>query len=297
LWDVRHCCRLSAKHKKESTPHPSFNLRAYQVFIQCNLNNLTFLRQIMAGARLLVGNWKMNLGLSKAQELATQFLPLSKNLKRSEIWFTPPFTSIGVVAQAIKGSSVRLGAQNVHWAENGAFTGEVSVGMLRECGCSYALTGHSERRHVFGETSELVAKRTLGALKTGFTVILCIGEKLEEREQGRTLDVIKAQLAPVLKELTPDLSHNLVLAYEPVWAIGTGKVASVNDIEETHRGIVAHWEKSTSGGCPPILYGGSVDPDNVGAILKIDAVGGCLIGGASIHVEKFPKIVTIAEQA
>ena len=245
---------------------------------------------------LLVGNWKMNLGAAKARELAAHFLPLSRSLKRSQIWFTPPFASLGAVAEVIKGSNARLGAQNVHWAESGAFTGEVSVGMLRECGCSYAITGHSERRHVFGETSELVAKRTIGALKTGFTIILCIGEKLEERTQGRTLDVIKEQLAPVLRELSPELAKNLVLAYEPVWAIGTGKVASIQDIAETHQGIIEHWQKSTGDACPAILYGGSVDQDNAAAILKLEEVAGCLIGGASIHTEKFPKIVAISEQ-
>ncbi len=250
----------------------------------------------MAQKHILVGNWKMNLGPAKAMEMAAHFLPLAKNLQKSEIWVTPPFTSIAAVTDVLKGSKIRVGAQNVHWAESGAFTGEVSVAMLRECGCSYAITGHSERRHVFGETSELVAKRTLGALKSGLCVILCVGEKLDERENGATLEVIKAQLAPVLKELTPELAKNLVLAYEPVWAIGTGKVAAIKDIEETHQGIIGHWQKSCAAPCPPILYGGSVDPDNATAILKVQGVGGCLIGGASIHPEKFPKLVAIAEQ-
>lgn len=250
----------------------------------------------MSNKKLLVGNWKMNLGPSRAKELAATFLPLTRTLTRCEVWFTPPFTSINAVAEVVRNSAVRLGAQNVHWTESGAFTGEVSVSMLRECGCSYAITGHSERRHVFAETSGLVAQRTLGALALNFDVILCVGEKLTDRESGKTLEVIKDQLAPVLKDLTPSLASHLILAYEPVWAIGTGKVASIQDIEQTHRGIIDHWKQSSTTPCPPILYGGSVDQDNVGAILKVEGVGGCLIGGASIHPEKFPKIVAIAEK-
>ncbi len=250
----------------------------------------------MTTKKLLVGNWKMNLGIAKSQELLAKLAPSFRGLKKSEVWVAPSYTSLDAVAETLQGTGVRVGAQNVHWQESGAFTGELSVGMLKEVGCTFALTGHSERRHGLLETSEIVAKRTLAPLKSGFTIILCIGEVLAEREKGETMSVLKSQLAPVLKEITPDMAKNLVLAYEPVWAIGTGKVASVAEIKETSDAILAHWKSTLGYECPPLLYGGSVDNTNAGEILSVASVGGCLIGGASIHPEKFPAIISSAEK-
>ena len=246
----------------------------------------------MTQKKLLVGNWKMNLGIAKSQELIAKLSPSFAGLKKSEVWVAPSYTSLAAVSDAVRARGVRVGAQNVHWQESGAFTGELSVSMLKEVGCSFALTGHSERRHGLGESSELVAKRTLTPLKAGFTIILCIGEVLAEREKGETMSVLKSQLAPVLKEITPEMAKNLVLAYE----IGTGKVASVAEIKETSDAILEHWRTTLGYECPPLLYGGSVDNTNAGEILSVASVGGCLIGGASIHTEKFPAIISSAEK-
>ena len=245
---------------------------------------------------LLVGNWKMNLGPEAARGLAQKVRALATNLVHTEVWVTPPMVSLPAVAQELHGSAVKLGAQNVHWAAQGAFTGEVSVPMLRELSCSYALTGHSERRMHFAESADLVAKRTLGALKSGITVVFCVGETLAERERGDTKQVLRAQLAPLFTaEFTPEISPNLVLAYEPVWAIGTGKVATPDQIAETTGELFELWKQLTSHPLPPLLYGGSVDPTNCEAILNVDGVCGCLIGGASIVPEKLQAMIQISE--
>lgn len=167
--------------------------------------------------------------------------------------------------------------------------------MLREAGCSFCLTGHSERRHILGESNDLVVKRTLGVVAAGFTVIFCIGEKLDERESGRTNQVLESQLIPVLSALNPQQTGLIVLAYEPVWAIGTGKVASIKEIQETHAFIHDFWNSRIPGTCPPILYGGSVAPDNFGEIVRVPLVGGALVGGASLVFAKFKALIDIAE--
>ena len=249
----------------------------------------------MATKHLLVGNWKMNLGVRASKDFLLSIAPSLGSLKYSEVWLTPSSVALPAIGELATGLAVRVGAQNVHWKESGAFTGELSVAMLREVGCSFALTGHSERRHLFGESSALVAQRTLGALNQGFTAIHCIGETLTERTANETREVFKSQLSPLVDNLTAQNVSHLVLAYEPVWAIGTGKVASLNEIQEASNIIEELWRELFPISMPPLLYGGSVDPDNVGGILSSPGINGCLIGGASIHKEKFPAIIRCAE--
>ena len=249
----------------------------------------------MTGNRILAGNWKMNLVQKDAAELASKLAAASRELHSTEIWVAPAFTSLAAVAGELKNSNVRWGSQNVHWENHGAFTGEVSIPMLKEFGCTFCIVGHSERRHVFGESNDLVAKRTLGVLKSDLTAILCVGEKLDEREGGQTNKVLEEQLRPILKEISAVQAKQIVIAYEPVWAIGTGKVATVKEIKEAHAFIHEFWSANLSGACPPILYGGSVAPDNFGEIVNVPLVGGALVGGASLNFQKFSELIKISE--
>ncbi len=245
--------------------------------------------------RLVVGNWKMNLLSEEAGSLAQKLLPLASSLKKSEAWIAPTFVSLPAVSKFTRGSKLCVGAQNVHWEKNGAFTGEVSAQMLSEFGASFALVGHSERRHVFLESDELVAKRAEVAKSSTLKIIFCVGETLKEREMGATHSVLQRQLKPLLTSFASADTGRLVLAYEPVWAIGTGKVAGAQEIEDAHHAIKVFWESNSNNPCPPILYGGSVTSENFGSILEISLVSGGLVGGASLSFEKFEKLLAIAE--
>jgi triosephosphate isomerase len=238
----------------------------------------------------------MNLGAAKSRELAETFASVSADLARTEVWIAPSFTSIPSVIEALRSTTLRVGAQNVHWEQTGAFTGEVSVPMLKELGCQFAIVGHSERRNMFEEPDELVAKRCLGALRQDFKVILCIGETLKERESGLTSNVLIEQLSPILGEIQEAESRRLVLAYEPVWAIGTGKVAAARDIDEIASFISRIWQETAGFACPPILYGGGIDLDNFRSIINVPLIRGALVGGASLSVRKFPALVEMCEQ-
>ena len=253
----------------------------------------------MKDKRVIVcGNWKMNLGPAAGEGLAKEVSGYAATVSRTEVWVAPPFLTIPAVATALKGGAVALGSQNVHWEGSGAYTGEISVPMLQEVGASFAIVGHSERRTIFCESSELVSRRTVAALKAGFGAVLCIGETLDERESNRTEQVLAEQFSPVfaeLSKLSADQVARLVLAYEPVWAIGTGKVASLDQISETHAFIADHWSKNLAHSCPAILYGGSVKPDNFADIIKIDHVNGALVGGASLKADQFTELIRIAE--
>jgi len=245
---------------------------------------------------LLVGNWKMNCGPGEARSLAQSVKEVATSLKQTSVWITPPLISIPAVAEIVRGTDIRLGSQNVHWAPSGAFTGEVSVQMLQEEACTFALVGHSERRAVFGETPNLVAQRALGALKSDFTTVFCVGETLKEREDGRTKEVLRSQFLPFcVASLSASMADRVVIAYEPVWAIGTGKVATASQIEDAVQDVSSLWKELTPHALPRILYGGSVDPLNCKSILEVKGVGGCLIGGASINIQKLKEIITVAE--
>jgi triosephosphate isomerase len=248
---------------------------------------------------LIVGNWKMNKTATEAaafvRDLAHR-LPLSPGV---EFVVAPPFTALESVRTALGPSSpIQLAAQNVFWEDHGAYTGEVSAPMLKALGCRYVILGHSERRTLFGEQDEGVHKKLLATLAHGLTPILCIGESLTQREQGQTEDVLRQQLTGGLTGLSPQAMQALTIAYEPVWAIGTGKAASADQAVEAHRMIRAFLAERWSADLAKatrILYGGSVTPQNVGLFLQSDQIDGALIGGACLQAESFATIAAVAQ--
>ena len=240
--------------------------------------------------RWVVGNWKMNLGPESACALARQ---LVKNDAPHGVhsWIAPSAESLAAICAICRGSKVIVGAQNACGEKPGAFTGELSIPTLKEIGGEFAIVGHSERRHVFGESDQLCAKRAQGILAQELKVIFCIGERLEERQSGKTEDTLKRQLASLLELIGERERKNLMIAYEPVWAIGTGVVAKEQEIAHAHKFIAS----LLGGQAPtPILYGGSVTPDNFGAILNVKDVSGGLVGGASLDAGKFSQLVKIS---
>lgn len=250
----------------------------------------------MRTKHLLAGNWKMNLGPTQASSYAAQLKDAIQPLSKTDVWVAPATISAAVVAEELKGTALQVGAQNVHWADSGAFTGETSPLFLKDIGATFTLTGHSERRQFFGETSETTAQRTQAALKAGLEVIVCIGETESERTSGLTKRVLEEQLQPVLAGLSADTATKVILAYEPVWAIGTGKVASITDIQETHQHIQKVWTSHNLPGTAVILYGGSVNPTNFAEILALEEVHGALVGGASIKLDQWLELIAIAER-
>ena len=224
---------------------------------------------------LIAGNWKMYKGPAETAEFCLGLR--EQELNGVDVVVAPPFVGLAVAVQLLAGTEIAVAAQNVHWEDEGAFTGEVSARMLREVGVYGAIVGHSERRQYFGETDETVGKRVHAALEAGLFVIACVGETEEERERGETSEVLRRQLAV----LEPD--DNLVLAYEPVWAIGTGKTATPEIAQEAHAFIKSQLEA-------PVLYGGSVKPDNAAELLGQKDVDGALVGGAALELESFTAI-------
>jgi len=217
-----------------------------------------------------------------------------------EVVVAPPFTALTVVAQALQGSPIRLAAQNVHWEAKGAFTGEISTGQLKDAGCTAVIIGHSERRQHFGETDETVAKRLKAALGAGLTPIVCIGETLAQREDQKTWRVLEVQLKGALEGFQASELSSLVIAYEPVWAIGTGKTASPQQAQEAHdyaRKMTARIHGDGLAKSVRILYGGSVTPDNVDTLMSEPDVDGALVGGASLKAESFLRIIGFKVEA
>ena len=240
---------------------------------------------------IIAGNWKMNKTASEGVELVKELMPLVKDAK-CDVVVCVPATDIYAVGQAIKGSNVKLGAQNVHFAKSGAFTGEISADMLKELGVEYVIIGHSERRQYFGETDETVNKRTLAALEAGLTPIVCVGESLEERESGKTEALLKKQVEEGFKGVQ-DITK-LVIAYEPVWAIGTGKTATSEQANETIgyiRSVVADMFGKDAAGKVRIQYGGSMKPSNAKELMAMEEIDGGLIGGASLKALDFSQVV------
>ena len=243
---------------------------------------------------LIAGNWKMNKNSGESVELVSELRKMVSDVKEVEMVVAPPYTALGSVADAIKGSNIFLSAQNIFWEESGAFTGEVAPLMLKDIGCQYVIVGHSERRQYFGETNETVNKRLKAALKVSLTPIVCIGEVLEEREADKTLDVIGQQLKEGLNGLSADEMGKVVIAYEPVWAIGTGKTATPDQAQEVHqfiRKLISQIFSETVAEGVRILYGGSVKPDNVDQLMSQKDIDGALVGGASLKADSFARIV------
>jgi triosephosphate isomerase len=248
--------------------------------------------------KLFAGNWKMNLGPVEARAVIAQLrAELDKDAaafaKDRELLVAPPFLSIPAAAQGLAGSSILLGAQNVHYEEKGAFTGEVAPSMLKAFGVTHVILGHSERRHVFGESDELIGKRTAGAILNRLTAILCVGETLEERDGGRTIEVVLRQLQQGLAGVKPEHGKQVIIAYEPVWAIGTGRNATPAQAQQVHaalrEGLGDHLSRAAADEIR-ILYGGSVTSDNIDSIVAKPDIDGALVGGASLKPDAFARI-------
>jgi triosephosphate isomerase len=253
---------------------------------------------MMGRLPFMAGNWKMNKTTGEAIDLVRGLKAAISGVKGVEVAVAPPFTALYAVCKELEGSSIRLAAQNLYWEEKGAFTGEVSPLMLKEVGCHYVIIGHSERRQFFGETDETVNRRIKAALAQGLKVIFCIGETLKEREEGKTFSVIERQVEDGLKNLSDKEMKNMVIAYEPVWAIGTGKTATPGQVEEVHRFIRGKIEKLYSREVSEeirIQYGGSVTPENIKGLMEQVNIDGALVGGASLKAESFSKIVRFKE--
>ena len=246
---------------------------------------------------LIAGNWKMNAGGTDGCELALGVSRAAAEISNVDVLVSPPFTALAAVAHAVREqkSDLLIAAQNMHFEDKGAFTGEISADMLKIAGASWVILGHSERRHVFGETDEMIAKKTKAAFAAQLNPIVCVGETLEEREAEKTLDVVKAQVDAVMDELADNVGVG-VIAYEPVWAIGTGKVASPEDAQAVHAAIRAMLAERSAelADATRILYGGSVKANNAEGLLAQDDIDGALVGGAALSVEGFGKIIEIA---
>ncbi|HOV15239.1 MAG TPA: triose-phosphate isomerase [Spirochaetota bacterium] len=244
---------------------------------------------------LIAGNWKMNNTPSEAKKFAKQLVDSIKDMASDvDVMIAPPFTALDGVSEIIKGSVIKLGAQNLNDNEKGAFTGEVSADMLLDLGVTYVIIGHSERRSIYKETDELINKKVLFALKKGLKPVFCVGELLAEREAGKTTEIVKKQVIEGLKGVTKDDMKNLVIAYEPVWAIGTGKVATPEQAEEVHamiRNTVKDLYDATVSNNLTIQYGGSVTPESVDGLMKKENIDGALVGGASLKADSFTRIV------
>jgi triosephosphate isomerase len=243
---------------------------------------------------LLAGNWKMYKTPSETAAFFNQFKPLVAASTHCDIVICPPFVDIPAAVEAAQGSHIAIGAQNLHWAREGAYTGEVSGAMIRSAGAQWVIIGHSERRQYFGETNETVNRKILAALDAGLRPIVCMGESAGERESGATESVLREQFLGGVAPLTGDQFERIVIAYEPVWAIGTGKTATPEIAADAHRyirGQVADKYGFPAADALRILYGGSVKPDNIKALMAQPEIDGALVGGASLDPSGFSAIV------
>ena len=246
---------------------------------------------------LVAGNWKLNGSLQSVKELISGIKAGAGEAGGTQIAVCPPFVYIPLVSELLAGSSIAWGSQDVSDQESGAFTGEISAAMLQEFGCRYAIVGHSERRALYAEDDEFTARKFAAARKAGLTPILCVGETLEEREAGRTMDVVGRQVDAILKAVSADEAVNVVIAYEPVWAIGTGKTATPEIANEAHtliRNVIADIFGRSAADGVSILYGGSVKPENTASLMAESEVDGVLVGGASLEPGSFAEIVKAA---
>jgi triosephosphate isomerase len=249
---------------------------------------------------LIAGNWKMYKTGPQAAELASRLKSLVSDIMDVNVMVAPPFTALGVVAGALKGSRIDLGGQDLFWEAEGAYTGEISAPMLRVEGCTYVIIGHSERRQYFGETNATVSRKIRAALHGGLIPVVCIGESEAERESNQTFSVAQKQLEEGLEGLTSDEVQRVTIAYEPVWAIGTGKTASADQAQEVHEFIRRRMEiayGNSVANVMRILYGGSVKSENIGDLMAMADIDGALVGGASLDADSFAAIVRLSIDA
>ena len=244
--------------------------------------------------RVIAGNWKMFKTPAETRSFFAAFNPLVAGVTDCDIVIAPPAIDIPTAVEATNGTHIAIASQNIYWEKEGAFTGETSAGMVAEAGCRYALAGHSERRHIFGETSEMVFKKTKAALAAGLTPVVCIGEQLADRQAGQTENICKHQFQGSAGALTPEEFSRILLAYEPVWAIGTGHTATPEIAAAVHRYVrqcAVHMFSAGHGAALRILYGGSVKPDNIQGLMAEEEIDGVLVGGASLDAKSFASIV------
>jgi triosephosphate isomerase (TIM) len=246
---------------------------------------------------LIAGNWKMFKTVREAVTFISDLRGRVADVSGVEIVVSPPFPALQAVASALDRSNITVAAQNLHWERDGAFTGEVSASMIRDAGATWVIVGHSERRTLFGETDEIVNRKLRAALSATLTPIACIGETLDERESGRTLEVLDRQIKAGFDGITGAELAELVIAYEPVWAIGTGRTATPAQAQQAHehiRGRLTQWFGQDAAGRCRVLYGGSVKPDNTAALMAQPDIDGALVGGASLEAESFARIIRSA---
>lgn len=246
---------------------------------------------------VFAANWKMHKTVQEATGFVREFSALVKSLNQIELILAPPFTALAAAAEIARNTKVDIAAQDLYFEREGAFTGEISAIMIRDAGASHVIVGHSERRRLFGDTDEWVNRKARAAVAADLTPIVCIGETLEERESGQTLDVLDRQIRAGLDGLGADAIGGILMAYEPVWAIGTGKNATPAEADEAHRhirGRLRQWFGGSAADACRILYGGSVKPDNIRDLIGLPDVDGALVGGASLDIRSFHEIVTRA---
>ena len=247
---------------------------------------------------IIAGNWKMNKTASEAAVLVDELIPAVKDAS-CEVVICPPFTDLVTAVAKTKGTNIHVGAENVHFEKSGAFTGEISADMLVDLGVEYVIVGHSERRQYFAETDQTVNKRTLAALNAGLKVILCVGESLQQREEGVTEELVRMQTKIALRDVTAEQMENVVIAYEPVWAIGTGKTATADQANEVNgyiRSVIAQLYGQAAADAFVVQYGGSMNAGNAEELLAKEHVDGGLIGGASLKAKDFSVIVKAASK-
>ncbi len=248
---------------------------------------------------MVAANWKMNKTAFEARELIQAMLPELKKIEAVDIVLCPPFTNLSLVCEQIAETDLKLGAQNMHWQEKGAFTGEISASMLADF-CDYVILGHSERRQMFGETNETVNKKAHTALAHDLKPIICVGESLEQNQAGKTAQVVETQCRESLQDIMPEQAQNIVIAYEPVWAIGTGLAATPEGANEVHRDVIRPVLRDLFGAeiaeGMRILYGGSVNAENAGELFAMSDIDGGLIGGASLKADAFVAVVKAAAE-
>ncbi len=248
---------------------------------------------------VIAGNWKMYKSNSEAKELVEELKNKTNDIIKTRMIVCPPYTALSIAAELVKGTNIQVGAQNMYWEQQGAFTGEISTEMIKSTGATFVLIGHSERRQFFGETDETVNKKLKAALQSGLNPIVCIGETLEERESGVTNDVVGKQVEKALADISTESMKKVVLAYEPIWAIGTGKTATPEQAQDVHkfiRSILFRLYNTEVGNEIVIQYGGSVKPENATELLSQPDIDGALVGGACLKAESFSEIIKAAEK-